>query len=64
MVNMKKINKLTFQPVPIENDELINSIVEDPQRQDDRWNLRDPIDPEAIERFWSDALEDLGDGST
>ncbi|HXH27359.1 MAG TPA: hypothetical protein VNG90_05680 [Candidatus Acidoferrum sp.] len=61
---MKKTNKLQFQTVPAENDELINAIVEDPQRQDDRWNLHEQIDPGAIERFWDDAIRDLGNEST
>jgi hypothetical protein len=61
MVKLPFQKHMTFAPVPLDDDELIRSIADDPNRQDDRWQLHDDIDPDGINHFWDDALKDIGE---
>lgn len=61
MVKIMQLSKrLSFQPVPVQNDELLDSITGDPRRHDNQWQLHEDIDADALAHFWDQALQDLG----
>lgn len=55
---------MAFQPITNDNDELIRSINDDPQRQDDVWQLNDEVDPTKLDKFWDEAIRELKDEAT
>jgi hypothetical protein len=55
-----------FEPVPViddEEDELAQA-VQDPIYHDNKWDLREQVDVDALQAFWDDATEELGPDST
>lgn len=53
--------KLTLATVPADEDELIEAIQNDPlgAGDDNTWDLHEDVDATQIERFLSDALNDM-----
>lgn len=54
-------HEMQFAPVPNDDgDDLTRDINNDPERQDDKWQLKEDLDGDKLARFWDDALQDLG----
>lgn len=52
---------IAFEPIPVEDDgDELTQAVNDPIYHDNHWDLRESIDGEALEKFWSDATKELG----
>ena len=51
---------VVFEPVPDEDDELIQSINNDPVTNDDNWQLDEVPDEEKLEKFWDDVIAEVG----
>jgi hypothetical protein len=51
--------RVAFEPVPIEDDEIIQAINNDPNTHDNVWQLKEDINPEALGKFWDEAVRDL-----
>lgn len=52
--------QMQFQPVEEDDDELSQSIKNDPITHDNTWDLNDSIDASQLDAFWDEALQELG----
>ena len=50
---------MQFAPVQEDDDELSQSIKDDPQTHDNVWELKDSIDAEQLDNFWTEAVREL-----
>lgn len=51
---------MQFAPVEDDNDELSQFIAGDPLTHDNEWDLHEGVDAEALDKFWTDAVHELG----
>lgn len=51
--------KLTFEPVLSEDDELIKDINDDPVTHDNVWQLKEDINADELDRFWDQTLAEM-----
>lgn len=58
--NLLPHKEMKFAPVEDDDDELSEFIKNDPLAHDNMWDLQEPLDPQALESFWADAVRELG----
>ncbi|MGD8374121.1 MAG: hypothetical protein PVI21_04710 [Candidatus Woesebacteria bacterium] len=51
--------KLTFEPVLNEDDELIKDISNDPVTHDNVWQLKEEINADDLDKFWDQTLTEM-----
>lgn len=52
--------QMQFSPVPEDDDELSEYIRGDETAHDDHWDLKEGLDGDKLDAFWTDALHELG----
>jgi hypothetical protein len=52
--------QMQFSPVEDDDDELSQFIATDPLAHDNQWDLQEPVNADQLEKFWADALKELG----
>ena len=52
--------QMEFSPVEDDDDELSEFIKSDPLAHDDHWDLKEGLDGDKLDAFWTDALHELG----
>lgn len=57
--NLFPRRQMQFSPVEEDDDELSMAIKNDPERLDNKWDLKEP-DAQQLDIFWDDALKELG----
>ena len=50
--------RMEFEPVPIEDDELIQAIENDIVQADNNWQLEERPDPDRLEAFWRNVVSE------
>lgn len=51
--------KVAFEPISREEDELIRDINNDPVTHDNVWQLKESIDADELDRFWDQTLSEM-----
>ena len=53
------LHPIRLQPQPIEeDDELLQAITNDPSANDNRWELNEFVDGEALTNFWEEVVQE------